>query len=282
MFQANQSIRNRRLSLNSSPLYVERTFRPEDMRSCTVSAGGGMMGGYSGMYLHREKDGTAVLEVTSREYHSAREVKTGYPMDEAVFEELCQAIRTYSLYSASRQKAHSFQVMDGETETISFSFNDASFRISDTQRLSRKMMEGFGRVRAILNEYRIGEGITTVEPQSGYIHLSSGYTLNFYVEEAFENAIENLAVQDFETSRAEDWGVAVAAGEIPVSDGSEALAAADAGDLIYDPASQQLILLYEEHDFTSDVYRIGYLTNRYNTTFELLREFEGTCSISFN
>ncbi|MBR3212731.1 MAG: hypothetical protein IKF70_06495, partial [Firmicutes bacterium] len=97
------------------------------MNSCSVSTGGGMMGGYSSSYLKREKDGTATLTVTSREYHSAREVTTVYQVDPEAFDHLAELVKKYDLYAASKRPMSEFQALDADTTRIAFSYSKGSF-----------------------------------------------------------------------------------------------------------------------------------------------------------
>lgn len=55
------------------PYIEELQLKGEVLRSCSVSTGGGMLGGYTNYYLKRQKDGTVTLTVTGKETHADRE-----------------------------------------------------------------------------------------------------------------------------------------------------------------------------------------------------------------
>ena len=52
------------------PYIEELQLKGEVLRSCSVSTGGGMLGGYTNYYLKRQKDGTVTLTVTGKETHA--------------------------------------------------------------------------------------------------------------------------------------------------------------------------------------------------------------------
>ena len=110
-------------------------FKNDELESCSVSTGGGMLGGNSGAYLSRDNDGNAVLEIRKRETHADREITTTYKVDNAAFDHIRGIVVKCDLYAASKKGYSEFQALDADTTTLHFSFSEGSVRISDEQEL---------------------------------------------------------------------------------------------------------------------------------------------------
>ena len=94
------------------PYIEELQLKGEVLRSCSVSTGGGMLGGYTNYYLKRQKDGTVTLTVTGKETHADRETTAVCEVDPKELDKINEIVLKYHLYPASRKKYSDHQVMD--------------------------------------------------------------------------------------------------------------------------------------------------------------------------
>ncbi len=257
-------------------------FKKEELRSCQVSTGGGMLGGYRNVTLRREKDGSAVLEIREKETHADREVTTVCPADPAAFSQLRELVQKYDLYGASKRRYSDMIALDGDTTTLAFSFESTSFRISEDQVLTPKMREGFREVIRCLGTFAIGEGTVTVEPQTATLYLKSGYTLQFIVENAFDGKLDEILSEEREVAAFDDCGIVLAAGERPDCSGADPVQSAAAGTIVYDPESVQIVVLYADRDFEHPVYVLAALDGYVSSACPLIAEMTGSCRLYLN
>lgn len=252
------------------------------MDSCSVSTGGGMLGGHWSSYLRREKDGTATLTVASREYHSAREVSTVYQVDPAAFDHLAELVNEYGLYAASKRPMSEFQALDADTTRIAFSYSKGSFDISEEQSLTKKMSEGFREVQAYLASLANGEGVTTVEPQTAMLYLKSGYTLQFIVEEEFDGRMDEIFMEDREVSRYQESGIILCEGEKIDVTGAAPVDKAAAGAIVYNAETGSVIILYKDCEFGQEVYQVAQIDGYISSAAPLIEEMEGPYRLQLN
>ena len=258
----------------------------DELRSCSVSTGGGMLGGYSTLTLTRNENGEAILEVRSKETHADREVTTVYQVEEGAFDQLKEIAIRSDLYAASKRKYSPLQVLDGDTTTLWFSFAEASFSISDQQMMNKKMQQGFDDAERFLRSLAKGEGVTTLAQQEAWLYLRSGYTLCFLVEDAFDGKLETILSEEHEMAPFGDAGIVLADGTAVGQDldlsGAEPAEAAYAGDIIYDSASGSIVILCEEYKNTEPIYILARLDHYADSAVPLIREMEGPYSLTFS
>ena len=254
----------------------------DDLNYCSVSTGGGMLGGYSHATLRTKKDGSVVYEVCKKETHADREVKTVYSASPEAFAHIKELVIKYNLYSASKRRYSDMYVLDGDTTRISFSGKNSSFDVSDTQDLNAKMRTGFREVERYLSTLAVGEGETTVEPQTAMLYLKSGYTLQFIVKNAFDGKLDAILGEEREVSAFGETGIVLCAGEQPDCSGAEPVSEAAAGTIVYDGESGQIILLYADHAFGHDVWILAALDGYVSYACPLIAEMEGTYRLFLN
>ena len=257
------------------PVISGLKFKNDTLRSCSVSTGGGMLGGYSSAELRTEKDGRTTLTVRSRGTHADREVTTVYEVSPDAFEPLREMAFRYRLYAASKRRYSKIQVMDGDTTSVSFSFSKGSFRISSEQNMSGKQREGFWEVEKYLRSLAVGEGVTTVEPQTAMLYLRSGYTIQFTVEDAFDGKLDEILSEEHEVSRFRENGIVMCTGEVPDLSGAEPVQEAAGSWLVYDPESGSIVLLYTDYDFGHPVYLLAWVSDGASYACPLFEEMEG-------
>ncbi len=257
-------------------------YKNDELKECSYSAGGGMLGGYSSVTLKKEKDGRMTLTVREKETHADREKSTVYQADPAAFEKIREIVNRCSLYPASKRPYSKIQVMDGETSSLRFYYAKGSFSISSNQVLSKKMDTGFWEVRDALHSFAKGEGVTALEPQTAMLYLKSGYTLQFTVEDAFDGKLDEILSEEKETARYEESGIILnRAAELDVS-GAPEISEGRRGTIVYDRLSGQIIILYEDCVFAEEVYQLAHLDGYLDSACPLIAEMEGDYRLYLN
>ena len=258
-------------------------FKNDELESCSVSTGGGMLGGYTNVTLKKDKEGNTVLIVRGKETHEDREVTTTYQADPAAFDRIREMVVKYDLYAASKRRLGPMQVMDGDTTHLSFDFSKDYFSISGEQMLNKNMRNGFNEVRKYLYSLISGEGVRTLEPQTAMLYLKSGYTLRFVVEDRFDGKLDDILGEEREVRRFGEDGIFLA----PVPEGfdvsgAEALKTGAAGNIVYDSEEGGIILLYNDHEFEQNCYLLAHLDGYIKSAAPLIEEMEGEYSLRFN
>ncbi len=265
------------------PTIAGLRFRNDELESCSVSTGGGMLGGYSSATLKRDPEGNAVLVVKGKETHADREVTTTYQADPAAFDKIREMVVKYDLYAASRRKLSPMQVLDGDTTHLSFDYSKGYFSVSGEQMMNRNMRTGFNEVRNYLYSLAGGEGIRTVEPQTAMLYLKSGYTLRFIVEDPFDGILDDILGEEHEVCRFGQDGIFLA--PVPESfdvSGAEAQKTVQAGSIVYDREEGGIILLYKDHEFEQNCYLLAHLDGYINSAVPLIEEMEGEYRMYLN
>ena len=257
-------------------------FKDDTLKSCSVSTGGGMLGGSRSVSLTREKDGSAVLRISERETHADREITTQYSVDAAALDRVREMVCQYDLYSASKRPYSKIRALDADTTSISFDFAKDYFRVSEEQVLSEKMREGFREVMRYLESLAVGEGTTTKEPQTAVLYLRSGYTLQFIVEDAFDGRLDDILSEERAVSGFGDSGIVIAQDVQPDVTGASSENDAAAGTIVYDPASRQIIIMYTDYTFADPVYRLATLDGYTDSACPLIAEMEGEYQLYLN
>ena len=257
-------------------------YRKDVLKSCSVSSGGGMLGGYSESSLSMDKEGNAVLTVRKKETHAEREVTTVYQVDPQALEEIGEMIYRYNLYGASKRPYSKFEVLDGETTTLSFRTEKGYFSISGSQVLTGRMKEGWQAVINRLHTLAAGEGVTTVEPQTAMLYLKSGYTLQFIVEDAFDSRLDEILSEEQEVSAFMNHGIVVHTGQDPDLSGADAVYSASAGDMVYLEKNRQIIILYTDYKSDEPLYILARLSGHVSSACPLIQEMEGLYRMYLN
>ncbi|MBQ1324514.1 MAG: hypothetical protein IIY52_00695 [Solobacterium sp.] len=255
-------------------------YRNDVLEYCTVSTGGGMLGGYSSYSLKKDDDGNAVLETRYKETHADRERITVYPVDQAVFRELQGMILKYNMYAASKRPRSPVVVMDGDTTTISFQTEKGYFSISDNQVLTGKMAEGWKAIISYMHSLAAGEGVTTLEPQTAMLYLKSGYTLQFIVEDAFDGRLNGILNEEHEVSVFEENGIVLCEGEDLDVSGAVPAEQIPAGTMVY--TDGKIIILYTDYAFDAPAYILASLDGYVSSACPLIAEMEGPYRLYLN
>jgi hypothetical protein len=121
-----------------------------------------------------------------------------------------------------------------------------------------------------------------VEPQIAGLHLRSGYTLRFTVEAIFDGRLEEALGEECETSQFGGFGIAVGRGEALDVSGAEPTWDVSAGDIVYDPESGRIVLLYADPAFPGPVYLLARIDGHVSSAAPLIQEMEGTYAFALN
>lgn len=257
-------------------------FKNDALKSCTVYTGGGMRGGHSEVSLQQDAEGGAILRVSQKETYADREVTTIYRVSGDAFNRVREMAVKYDLYRASKRPYSKLLILDADTTSVSFSFQKDSFRVSGNQVLGIGMRKGFRAVIGYLDSLAVGDCVTTKEPQSAMLYLEGGHTLRFIVEDAFESKLDAILGEEREVSEFADSGIILAEDVAP--DLTDASPADDtgAGNIVYDPQSRQIILLYADHAFTQPVYLLAKLDGDVASACPLIAEMKGVYDLYLN
>ena len=265
------------------PNLLSLKFRGDTLRSCSVETGGGMLGGHREVSLRRDGNGNAVLRVSEKEMHADRLVTTECRVDEGAFDRVRKLVDACYLYAASKRPYSRMRVLDGDTTSVSFSYDKDSFRVSEEQVISRKMRSGMREVIRILETLEpIGETVTTKEQQKAVLYLKSGYTLQFLVEDAFDGKTDEIFEEEREVSVFRENGIVLASDVQPDVSGAESAEQAAAGDVVYDPQGGQIIVLYADCTFDGPVYVIARIVGDADLAKDLIAEMEGEYKLFLN
>ncbi len=255
-------------------------YRNDVLEYCTVSTGGGMLGGYSSYSLMKDNDGNAVLETRYKETHADREKTTVYPVDASAFNELQGMLLKYNMYAASKRPRSPVVVMDGDTTTISFQTEKGYFSISDNQILTGKMAEGWQAIISYMNSLAAGDGVTTLEPQTAMLYLKSGYTLQFLVEDAFDGRLNGILSEEHEVSVYKENGIVLCADENLDVSGAEPEQQIPAGTMVY--TDGKIMILYTDCTFEAPAYVLARLDGYVSSACPLIAEMEGPYRLYLN
>ena len=245
------------------------------IRSVSYTSGGGMTGGGQSSELRRQKDGTVTLSTRSREWHNSRETGMDYVVDESAFERFAQIANDYNLLGASRRKESGLIALDAPTSSISFSVmeedgssaSDASFRIRDTQDLTKTEWEGFNAVTTALAELAAAsEGVPYAEPATltfSFDGFQLGVTLNdsSAALDLAERCPLDIALESYAES-----GKVFSLDE-PLDTSDTPLATGAAGTLCYLEPENDVVFFYEDGASYEGLYELGRIDDEYQVSF---------------
>ncbi len=257
-------------------------YKNGELLECYISTGGGMLGGYSFVKLQRGDDGVATVTVTERETHADREITTTYRASADAFDRVRGVVNSYRLYNARYKKKNVLQILDGDTTTIELTYSKGSFEICDTMLLSHRMSEGFGELVRLLPTLTEGEGTVVTEPQQAKLYLKSGYTLRFFVEDAFDGRLDAILGAENEVGRSGDYGISFGSCEDLDVSGAEPVDRADVGTVLYDPGKKEIVLLYRDHVFDAPVYILARLDGDPASASPLIADMQGEYGFRLN
>lgn len=260
-------------------------FKNDRLLGCTVSTGGGSLGGHWTVKVRRGDADDGRLTIEKRETHADRQVTTEYPVPAEVFTTLAEMANKYHMYAASKRRMSDMQILDGDTTTIRFYYTKGDFRVYQLQKLDRTMSTGFREIRDYMNLLPLDktvEGVTTVEPQTATLHLRSGYTLQFNVEPVFDGRLNDILGEEHESARFEQSGIILCSGVTPNLTGASAVSGASACSIVYEADSKSIILLYEDRSFSGPVYLLAVCESDAKSAGPLIAEMEGPYALWLN
>ncbi len=246
-------------------------FKDKKLTSCCYSSGGSMQGEMEVVRLSKNRDGIVTVTTEKAAYHNDRIVTRVYQADEKALEELRDYANRERLYSISKKPASKFQVLDGATNSVTFTYEGwESFAISSTQELSRSDREKKSHVRDYLYSLCQGEYEESIEPHVIAVSVA-GYNVGYKLIESplSDQLTEQCGLKLF--SPYENCGVAIAVTGIDFSE-LPAVNEAKAGDLVI-TADNRAVFLYD--DLKQDDLRIiGQIDFQTSSAYDLLQGME--------
>lgn len=256
------------------PIFKNREMKNSNLISCSYSVSGGMLGGISSSTIRKNSDGSVIYITKSAETHQDRIVTKTYKANDEDLEIIKKLIIDYNMYPMSKKGLSPFQVLDGDTSTLSIMFdNGLSFSISDNLNLSKTEMEKIIDVAKALSTLAKGEAIVEIENHVLAL-LIDGYQIAYIMIES--NATEQILEDSgqYEFNRYEDNAQSATLNkQIDVTDLNKTNKLVKGG-LYYDNDNKQLIFVYEDFEYKQDVYQVGEIEYNSDSAYELIRKME--------
>ncbi|MBO4236028.1 MAG: hypothetical protein J5928_06310 [Firmicutes bacterium] len=177
--------------------FMNMKYKNATLEEISWGYGGGMLGGHSGIRLKDNGDGTATLITENRPTHMDRMVTVTYTVPSDTLTEVQKIMMEHRLPSASTRGMSKWQVLDGDTGSMSFYFAEKEgFYVHTEQALRRSESEGIFLIRDYLASLTEGlEGKTELEPHEMYL-LIDGYNINFIMNDC--KAVDELVEMEEE------------------------------------------------------------------------------------
>ena len=249
-------------------------FNNKELVKCSYSHGGGMLGDVYVITVKKIDDNKSQLSIEESPSHNERIVTTMYDVDSEVFADLKQIMSDYNLYSVSKKGKSPFEVLDGPSTSISYTFEDYDgFRISDYQNLNKKDYEAIQKVRDTILSYAKGEPTVSIEPHELGLNID-GYNLIYKMNssKAAEHLVELSGKYLFDSYN--DNGKKFHLEEkLDISDCP--LADADSyGVITYYEPTDDVIVFYKEFEAIEGLYVLGELEYASQSAFDLIKNME--------
>ena len=246
-------------------------FKDDELISCGFSTGGGMQGGFSSVYIRKDKDGNVTLETKYASNHAERiETKT-YTSSQEDLEMIKNLIINYNMYKASKKKMSPYIAYDADTSNLSVSFSGGDyFNISSEQLLSQDESEHLYEIRDTLYSLAKGDPVIEIEPHEIALILD-GYQLGYLMNESI--AVETLLpkLDDYTFEDYEECAKANTINIILDTEGLPSSTSISKGSLAYSPTSSQLLFLYDDYDGEEELYILGELEYLSDSSLELIK-----------
>ena len=144
-------------------IFKGRQLSQSNLLTCRYTVGGGMLGGFNSATIRKNNDGTVNYITESAQTHADRIVTKTYVASDEDLKMIKELFIKYNIASMSKKRLSPFQVLDGDTRTISFMFDNLeTFNVSDNQDLSKEDMEKFLDITKALSELAKGEAIVEI------------------------------------------------------------------------------------------------------------------------
>ena len=164
-------------------LFDNNQYKNKELIRCSYSHGGGMLGDVYNITVTK-KDDKAELSINQASSHVERMVTKTYTIDSAVFDDLKQIMIDYNLIKVSKKGNSPFEVLDGPSTSISYTFADYdSFRIGDYQNLNNNDYEAIEKVKKTILSYINTEPVISIQPHELSLSVD-GYNLIYYMNES--------------------------------------------------------------------------------------------------
>ena len=249
-------------------------FKNKILTNCSYSHGGGMLGDVYKITVKKIDDNKSQLSIEEAPSHNERIVTKTYNIDSKVFDDLKQIMNDYNLYSVSKKGKSPFEVLDGPSTSISYTFEDHDgFRISDYQNLNKKDYEAIQKVKDTILSYAIGEPTISIEAHELSLKID-GYNLIYKMNssKAAEQLVELNGKYLFDSYN--DNGKKFHLDEkldvsnCPLADNDTY------GIIAYYEPTGDVIVFHNEFEPIEGLYKLGELDYASQSAYELIKNME--------
>lgn len=246
-------------------------FNKKEIKRCSYSHGGGMLGDVYTVTVEKIDDKKAELIIREAPAHNERIVTKTYQIDAKVFDDLKKIMIDNNLYGVSKKGKSPYEVLDGPSTSISYTFTDYDgFRISDYQNLNKNDYEAITNAKNTMLSYISGEPSISIEPHELSLNVD-GYNLIYYMNDskAAERFVEMHGKHMF--SSYNDNGKKchleekLDVSDCPLADGSKI------GVIAYYEPSNEVIVFYKEYEPIDGLYELGAFEYDSDSSFELIK-----------
>lgn len=257
------------------PIFKNNSLKKQELNSVRYTVGGGMLGGLSRSSLEKQKDGSIKYITEYAETHSDRIVTRIYNASIHDLNNIKDLIIKYNLYRASKKPLSKIQVLDGDTSTLTVSFDDEYFSVSDTQAISTNDFKHIQEIVQLMASCAKGEYIEEIEN-----HILALYVGGYQVAYEMENsiAVEQLLENEgqYPTDDYQSVGkYMIIDKEFDFSDCSS-IKDIKAGNLCFDDINKRLIFFYEDVVLDDELYYLGHLENAFDSTIDFIKQMPHT------
>lgn len=252
-------------------IFDNNKFNKQNMIKCSYSHGGGMLGDVYVVYVERIDDNKASLSIDEAKTHADQIVTTSYTIDASIFDEIRQIMVDHHLYASSKKGKSPFEVLDGPTTSLSFTFEGYDgFRISDYQNLNKNDFEGITKIKNLMLEKAIGEAIVSVQPHELSLQID-GYNIIYIMNhcKVSERLVELHGKYMFSSFK-ENGKKFKLEEKLDVSDASLALGEEYNIMAYYEP-DDEIIFFFDEYDPMDGLYELGKIEYTSENTFEFIK-----------
>ena len=255
------------------PLLKNNKLKDSELIECRYTIGGGMLGGFSSATIKKLKDGSIKYISEHAQTHADRIVTKTYDGTIQDLDRIKELIIKYNMYGASKKGLSPFQVLDGDTRTINFYFDNERFSVSDNQNLSTEESKHF---REIINELLgLAKGEAVVEIENHVLVLMlDGYQIAYTLFDctATEQLIEYLDEYDFNDYEGV-YKYATIEHEFDFTN-LEKVNDISVGDLCFNDDTKQLLFCYKDFNTSDNVYKLGELEDYTDSAIDLINKME--------
>ncbi len=223
--------------------------------------GGSMQGERYTVTLTYLNEKEAKLVTESKPYYNAANTICEYVVDVKYLEKIEVMMKEYEQLAASQRPNSEYQVLDGPSSHLTFSFFDKTFfRVESEKDMTNKQNEGMNLIRQYLYDLADGsEGTVFTEERRISFSLHNGYTLTLNIRNALDEYDFDKILGEQEFKRYNDNGFIYQVESPMNSEEYPPVESNTVGQLVYDSENASLILFYDDFKILPSFRLIGEL-----------------------